>query len=69
LSQINNILNRLETGKYITGVLQKQEKLTNRRFFHLTKAGQQRLENWLQAPTGSSVRAVRVEFTTRLCFD
>jgi DNA-binding PadR family transcriptional regulator len=48
--------------------LLEQEKLPARRQFQLTSAGRERFETWLQAPTGCSVRAIRVEFTTRLYF-
>ena len=68
LSQAYNILNRLEAQGFITGNLLEQEKLPSRRQFHLTSAGRERFETWLQAPTGCSVRAIRVEFTTRLYF-
>jgi DNA-binding PadR family transcriptional regulator len=68
LSQAYNILNRLEAHGFITGNLLEQEKLPSRRQFRLTDPGRERFEAWLQAPTGCSVRAIRVEFTTRLYF-
>ncbi len=68
LSQTYNILNRLENQGLIQGALQEQEKLPARRQFHLTEAGRQRFDTWLHAPGGSSVRAIRVEFITRLYF-
>lgn len=68
LSQVYNILKRLEDQWMILGEIETQEKLPARRLFHLTEAGQQRFETWLRAPTGCSVRAIRVEFTTRLYF-
>lgn len=68
LSQTYNLLNRLETRGLINGAAQKQEKLPDRRVFRLTAAGRRRLNNWLRAPTPPSVRAVRVEFLTRLYF-
>ena len=67
-SQAYNILNRLEANGYITGELQEQEKLPARRSFYLTEAGRQRFEAWLNAPSGSSARAIRIEFITRLYF-
>ena len=67
-SQIYNILNRLEGKEFIRGTLQEQKKLPAKRLFHLTQAGQARFESWLSSPSRSSVRAIRVEFTTRLYF-
>jgi PadR family transcriptional regulator, regulatory protein AphA len=68
LSQIYNILNRLEVQGFIEGVIEEQDKLPARQMYHLTGSGRQRLETWLNTPTGSSVRAIRVEFVTRLYF-
>ena len=45
-----------------------QARLPARRCFQLTDAGRERFDAWLVAPTGSSVRAIRVEFITRLYF-
>lgn len=67
-SQVYNILKRLEMGKDITGTLQVQEKLPSRLLYELTPAGRQRFEAWLNTPTRCSVRAIRVEFITRLYF-
>jgi DNA-binding PadR family transcriptional regulator len=68
LSQIYNILKRLESQGAIVGEVQEQPKLPARRLFHLTDAGRGRFETWLYSPTPASVRAIRVEFTTRLYF-
>jgi DNA-binding PadR family transcriptional regulator len=68
LSQTYNILNRLEARGFIDGRQQEQDKLPARRQFRLTQAGSQRFEAWLSAPSGCSVRAIRVEFMTRLYF-
>ena len=68
LSQTYNILNRLETQGYITGVMQEQEKLPARKRFRLTAAGRRRFEDWLSTATEPSTRAIRVEFITRLYF-
>lgn len=67
-SQVYNILKRLETQGDITGTVQEQEKLPSRLFYQLTPTGRARFEAWLNTPTGSSVRAIRVEFITRLYF-
>lgn len=68
LSQTYNILNRLEAKGLIAGNVQRQDGLPARRCFQLTDAGRGRFDAWLVAPTGSSVRAIRVEFITRLYF-
>jgi DNA-binding PadR family transcriptional regulator len=68
LSQTYNILNRLEEKGFIEGEMQEQEKLPARRAFHLTSTGKERFEKWLNSPSRISVRAIRVEFTTRLYF-
>jgi DNA-binding PadR family transcriptional regulator len=68
LSQTYNILTRLERQGYIAGKTFEQEKLPSRREFSLTPSGQARFRQWLHTPTGCSVRAIRVEFTTRLYF-
>jgi DNA-binding PadR family transcriptional regulator len=68
LSQVYNILNRLESQALIAGEVEEQEKLPARRRYRLTPAGQIRFEAWLRTPTRSSSRAIRVEFITRLYF-
>jgi PadR family transcriptional regulator, regulatory protein AphA len=68
LSQTYNILKRLEGQGFINGSLQEQDRLPARTCFRLTQAGRARLEDWLRKPTGCSVRAIRVEFITRLYF-
>jgi DNA-binding PadR family transcriptional regulator len=68
LSQTYNILKRLEQYGYIGAEMQEQEKLPARRMYSLKPAGEARFKKWLQAPSGSSVRAIRIEFTTRLYF-
>lgn len=67
-SQVYNILKRLDGQGYIQGEIEEQEKLPARQMYTLTGSGRQRLEDWLITPTGSSVRAIRVEFVTRLYF-
>jgi PadR family transcriptional regulator AphA len=67
-SQVYNILNRLEGQGYITGTVHKQAKLPPKRLFELTNAGREHFEVWLASPTRSSVRAIRIEFTSRLYF-
>ncbi len=67
-SQCYNILKRLEAQGDIIGELHEQHRLPDRRIFHITEQGRSRFEAWLAAPTGCSVRAIRVEFITRLYF-
>jgi DNA-binding PadR family transcriptional regulator len=63
-----NILKRLEIQGYISSTTQEQEKLPARQLLQLSDSGRHRFEDWLHAPSGSSVRAIRVEFITRLYF-
>jgi DNA-binding PadR family transcriptional regulator len=67
-SQCYNILKRLEAQGDIVGELYEQPLLPDRRIFHITEQGRARFEDWLATPTGCSVRAIRVEFITRLYF-
>lgn len=67
-SQVYSILKRLERRGDITGDVQEQEKLPSRLRYRLTPAGRARFQAWLQTPSGSSIRAIRVEFITRLYF-
>lgn len=68
LSQTYNILTRLEEQGFIHGTTQEQEKRPAKRRFRLTAAGRQRFEDWLSSVSPCSVRAIRVEFMTRLYF-
>jgi DNA-binding PadR family transcriptional regulator len=67
-SQVYNILSRLEGKGFIRGRIQEQEKLPARRLLEITAAGQERFSKWMFAPSRLSVRAIRVELTTRLFF-
>lgn len=68
LSQTYNVLTRLEAQGFISGSLEEQEKLPARRRFTITPAGRERFEAWLFTPSRPTVRATRVEFTSRLYF-
>jgi DNA-binding PadR family transcriptional regulator len=68
LSQTYNILKRLEAQGFIVGQRQEREGTPARRCFQVTPEGMMRFEEWLDTPSGSSVRAIRVEFITRLYF-
>jgi DNA-binding PadR family transcriptional regulator len=67
-SQTYNILNRLEAQGYIFATQVKQDKLPPRNLLHITGAGKERFEDWLDTPTKPSVHAIRVEFISRLYF-
>ncbi len=67
-SQIYNILSRLEKRGDISSTALEQEKLPPRQVLQITKKGRDRFEEWLDMPTGSSVRVIRLEFITRLYF-
>jgi PadR family transcriptional regulator, regulatory protein AphA len=68
LSQIYNILTRLEAQGYIEGKTQAQEKRPDKRELRLTAAGRERFEIWLAELSACSVRSIRTEFITRLYF-
>ena len=67
-SQTYAILKRLRTQGDISAKTMEQEKLPSRQFLHITPAGSRRFKQWLVKPSGSSVRAIRLEFITRLYF-
>jgi len=67
-SQTYNIVNRLERRGDISSTLLEQEKLPPRQVLQITSKGRDRFNEWLVMPTGSSVRAIRLEFITRLYF-
>ncbi len=67
-SQTYNILNRLEKGGDISSTMLEQEKRPPRQVLQITPKGRDRFDKWLDTPTGSSVRAIRLEFITRLYF-
>lgn len=67
-SQTYNILARLEGQGLVRGTLVPQARLPARRLLELTPAGLAQFEAWLAAPTGASMRAIRVDFITRLYF-
>ena len=67
-SQLYNLLKRLEAQGDILAALQEQTRLPDSRVFNLTEQGRTRFEKWMETPTGCSVRAILVEFITRLYF-
>jgi DNA-binding PadR family transcriptional regulator len=69
-SQAYSILKRLETRGDISVEEIPQEKLPPRQLLHMTPEGRTRFLEWLNTenPSGSSTRAIRMEFVTRLYF-
>jgi PadR family transcriptional regulator, regulatory protein AphA len=67
-SQVYTILKRLEARGFVQGFVEPQEKRPDRRRLQLTPSGRSHFEAWLYTVAGCSVRAIRVEFMTRLYF-
>ena len=67
-SQAYAILKRLETRGDIAMEEIPQVKLPPRQMLHMTPQGRIRFLEWLDTPSGGSVRAIRMEFVTRLYF-
>jgi DNA-binding PadR family transcriptional regulator len=67
-SQAYAILKRLEARGDISVKEIPQEKLPNRQLLQMTAQGRKNFLNWLDAPSGGSTRAIRMEFITRLYF-
>jgi len=67
-SQAYSILKRLEVRGDISMQEIPQEKLPPRQLLQMTETGRQRFLAWLDAPSGGSTRAIRMEFVTRLYF-
>ena len=67
-SQAYAILKRLESQGDISVEKIPQEKLPSRQLLQMTEQGRQNFLDWLNAPSGGSTRAIRMEFITRLYF-
>jgi DNA-binding PadR family transcriptional regulator len=67
-SQAYAILKRLEARGDISVKEIPQEKLPSRQLLHMTPQGRKNFLEWLDAPSGGSTRAIRMEFITRLYF-
>ena len=67
-SQAYAILKRLEAQGDISVEKIPQEKLPSRQSLQMTEQGRQNFLDWLNAPSGGSTRAIRMEFITRLYF-
>jgi DNA-binding PadR family transcriptional regulator len=67
-SQSYAILKRLLAQGAIHATTQGQAKLPPRQVLQITDLGRHRFEEWTKTPSGSSVRAIRLEFISRLYF-
>jgi DNA-binding PadR family transcriptional regulator len=67
-SQAYAILKRLEVQGDISAEEITQEKLPSRQLLHITAQGRKNFLEWLDASSGGSTRAIRMEFITRLYF-
>jgi len=67
-SQAYAILKRLETQGDISAEKIPQKNLPTRQLLHMTSQGRENFLGWLNAPSGGSTRAIRMEFITRLYF-
>lgn len=67
-SQAYSILKRLEKQGEISSEAVPQAKLPSRQNLHMTEKGRERFLAWLEATSGGSTRAIRMEFVTRLYF-
>jgi len=67
-SQVYNILKRLESKGDVRGEVLQQKSAPAKRLLALTAAGRRRFKAWLREPTPGSLRALRMEFLTRLYF-
>jgi DNA-binding PadR family transcriptional regulator len=67
-SQAYAILKRLETRGDISGEEIPQKNLPSRQLLKMTEQGRKNFLDWLNAPSGGSIRSIRMEFTTRLYF-
>ena len=67
-SQAYAILKRLESQGDISAKEIPQEKLPPRQLLHMTAKGREKFLGWLDASSGGSTRAIRMEFITRLYF-
>lgn len=67
-SQAYAILKRLEARGDISIEEITQEKLPPRQLLRMTDQGRRRFLDWMEATSGGSTRAIRLEFVTRLYF-
>jgi DNA-binding PadR family transcriptional regulator len=67
-SQAYAILKRLESQGDISAEEIPQKKLPSRQLLHMTTQGRKKFLKWLDASSGGSTRAIRMEFVTRVYF-
>lgn len=67
-SQLYSLLDRLEDAGLLRGVEEEGHRRPDRYVFHPTAAGRDHFQRWLREPSGTSARALRIEFLTRLYF-
>ena len=68
MSQIYNILTRLEKKGYISSEEEVQDNQRVRKMLFLSEAGRRHFEHWLFTACPGSARALRIEFLTRHYF-
>jgi len=68
LNQIYNTLNRLEARGLVSSSAEPSLSGPSRRRFQLNEPGRQQFRVWLHSVTPCNIRAIRVEFTSRLYF-
>jgi DNA-binding PadR family transcriptional regulator len=66
LSQVYNVLSRLDKRGMIRGEILEQEDRPDRKRYHLTPEGDQHFKTWFETPVGPSVHAVRIAFLSKL---
>lgn len=67
-SQAYTILKRLEKQGEISSEAVPQVRLPSRQILRMTEKGREHFLIWLEATSGGSTRAIRMEFVTRLYF-
>lgn len=67
-SQAYTILKRLETHGDVLVEEVSQKKLPSRQLHSITLQGKHKFLEWMEATSGGSTRAIRLEFITRLYF-
>jgi DNA-binding PadR family transcriptional regulator len=68
LSQVYNVLTRLEKRGMIRGEIHEQDQRPDRKCFQLTPEGERHFQEWLEKPIRASVHAVRIAFLSKLYF-
>ncbi|MBN1230569.1 MAG: PadR family transcriptional regulator [Anaerolineales bacterium] len=66
--QVYNLLRRMEKQGNISGILQEQSGKPDKKVYQLTDCGKEHFYSWLFTPSGSSIRAFRVDYLTKIYF-